>query len=396
MVFAVDLRLRIVTELYMKEMSPKQFFEQFGGGSISRVDAHFKTLQKHGWLRFIRAESGGSRHGATEHFYRATELAVFDLETWSLLPYSVKVAFSWTSFNQLTERVREALLAKTFDSRSERHLTWSPLLVDRLGWERILSALNALFEALCEVQAEAKLRIPDFDETPLLATAAIAAFESPARPGDEQAARDLPKSHEPLIPFTSRLSKVFADEICLRIVAELNLRAMSVPQFHREFSTEMGGISVDSVRTRFRKLIELGWLTKVGVNSGEGRRGPSEHLYRATEPAIFDSKTWAEVPGSIKAHYSWRTFDQLTEQVKQAMEAGTFDARDDRHLTWLLLRLDQQGWETVIAELAAVFACIFEEQASAKQRLSKSGEAPIRMTVALAGFESPKDTERQL
>jgi hypothetical protein len=33
-VFAVPIRLKIVTELYQRDMSPTQFYEEFGGGSV--------------------------------------------------------------------------------------------------------------------------------------------------------------------------------------------------------------------------------------------------------------------------------------------------------------------------------------------------------------------------
>jgi hypothetical protein len=36
-VFAYPIRLIIVRELYMREMSPPQFFEEFGGGSVDKV-----------------------------------------------------------------------------------------------------------------------------------------------------------------------------------------------------------------------------------------------------------------------------------------------------------------------------------------------------------------------
>lgn len=386
-VFADELRLKIVTELYMREMSPKGFFDEFGGGSVSRVDGHFKRLTEHGWLRFIRAESGGRRRGAVEHFYRATEIAVFDHETWSLLPYSIKVAFSWRSFKQFTERIREAMEAGTFDARPNRHLSWTPILLDQLGWERVIAALDALFESLFEEQADAKLRIFKSGEKPILATVALAGFESPTREGGRVGPSLVESRKDSPVPFPLRLSKVFADELCLKIVTEANLRDISVPMFHAEF----GDDSVDGIRRRFKMLERVGWLTKVAEKTGGKRRGAVEHFYRATGPAVFDNGTWADVPDSIKTTYSWTTFDQLSEQVREAMRAGTFDSREDRHLTWSLLRLDQKGWAKVIGAVDALFALIFEEADRAEVRIGGSGEKPITMTVALAAFESPKD-----
>lgn len=385
-VFADELNLKIVTELYMREMSPNQFYEEFGGGSISRVDKRFKRLAENEWLRFVRSESGDGRRGATEHFYRATELAIFDHETWALLPYSIKVTFSWRSFKQLAERVREAVEKGTFDARPDRHLSWTPLLLDQVGWDRVIAAVDALFAALFEEQDDAKLRIFNFEETPFLATVGLAAFESPMR-SNRRVGPSLVEGRDTMVPFPLRLSKVFADELCLKIVAELNLREMSVTQFHREF----GGTSVGGMHRRFKKLEAICWLRQVNEETGGKRRGATEKFYRATGPAIFDNSTWADVPEAIRTTHSWTTFEQLSEQVKEAMSAGTFDSGNDRHLSWSLLRLDQLGWEKMVAAVDTLFALILNEADRAEARMAKSGEKPVRMTVALMAFESPKD-----
>lgn len=388
-VFADELRLKIVTELYMREMSPSDFHAEFGGGSIARVDRHFKRLAEHGWLRFIRSESGGPRRGGKEHFYRAPELAVFDDETWSMVPYSIRVAFSWRTFGQLAERVHESLRADTFDARPGSHLSSTPLLLDPSGWDEVIAAVNELFGLLFEEQADAKLRIFNSGEKPLLATAALALFESPPHPRgvDEGVRSQLVEGPSSPVPFTQRISKVFADDVCLEIVAETNLQEMSARQFHEE----VGGAPVESIRRRFKMLAEIGWLSKVSEKRGGKRRGATEHFYRATAPPIFDTQAWATVPDSVKVSYRWRTFEQLSDQVKEAIEAGTFEARTDNHLSWSLLRLDRQGWENVATAVDALFKFIYETQEAAKVRMSRTGEKPVTATLALAAFESPKD-----
>ncbi len=393
-VFADPLRLKIVTELYMREMSPTQFHAEFGGGSVTRVDRHFKRLSEYGWLRLVRTASGGRRRGGTEHFYRATELAIFDLETWSELPPSIKTEFSWRIFDQFAERVKDALEAGTFDARPDRHFTWTPLVLDELGRSRVIAAVDALFGSLFEEQADAKIRIAKSGEKPILATVALQAFESPNQHRNRSGLA-LPKtssaeSADTSMPFTMRVAKVFADALNLKIVTELNMREMSPTQFLDEF----GGASISGIDRRFKLLTELGWLKKVREKTGGRRRGATEHFYRAIGPAIFDSGSWSQVPDAIRATFSWRIFEQLAEQVREAMTAGTFDARPDRHHTWSLLLLDQLGWEQVIAAVDALFGSLFEEQADAKLRIAKSGEEPILATVALAAFESPQDGPR--
>ncbi len=190
--------------------------------------------------------------------------------------------------------------------------------------------------------------------------------------------------------LTLRLAKVFADPLRMKILAELNMREMSPKQFFEEF----GGGSVSRVSRHFAKLDEYGWLRIVREKSGGRRRGAVEHFYRATGPAVFDNNTWTDAPESVKEVVSWRIFKTLARQVMDAIKARTIDARDDRHFTWTPMLVDKQGWDAVIPKLDALFEFLFEEQARASVRLEGSGEEPIPMTVALAAFESPKDSTK--
>jgi DNA-binding transcriptional ArsR family regulator len=398
MVYEYPLRMKIVTELYMREMSPKQFFEEFGGGSVSRVSRHFERLVEYGWLKLEGTATGGKRRGAVEHFYRATGLVVFDEEAWAELPVPMRAAFSWITVEQLTERVRAAIAAETFNARPDRrHLTWTPVLLDETGWDRVIAAVNDLFETILEEQKRSKLRIAESGEVPSLATVGLAAFESPlqitesddwpTRPDLAVDARDPKESLDTTLFFPMQLAKVLADPEALQILAQLNLREMSPKQFHDEFD----GGTMSSVGRRFQKLAKAGWLKMVREESGGRRRGATEHFYRAIGPAILDRDDWSALPDQLKATLTWKTFEQLREKAKEAIGAGTFDARTDRHLTWSLLLLDQLGWEEVIAAIDGLFQSIFLEKRNAESRISKSGEKPIKATVALAAFESPKD-----
>ncbi|HET8861782.1 MAG TPA: winged helix-turn-helix domain-containing protein [Solirubrobacterales bacterium] len=393
-VFEDELRLKIITELHMREMSPSQFFEEFGGGSASRVARHFNVLAKHGWLRFTRTVPSKGPRGGDHHLYRAPELAVLDEETWALLPHSIKVSWTCIALRQLTERVRDALAEETFDSRPERHLTWTPLVLDRAGWDRVMARMNALFVSLLEEQVDAKIRIYHSGEKPILATVGLLAFESPMSDFEGIGLAPI-EPEESSLPFSSRLAKVFADEICLRIVAELNLREMSVAQFHREFGGELKGATLSDIYYRFKRLEKSDWLCQVNEKTGGSRGHGKGQLYRARGPAIFDNKTWASLPPSIKKKKSGTTFQQLSQEVEKAVNAGTFDSRDDRHLTWSLFLLDQQGWERMTAAVDALFAFVLNERDRAESRIgAESEEGLSRMTVGLMAFESPKDATK--
>lgn len=396
-VFADPIRLKIVTELYMQEMSPTEFYEAFGCDSATKVNRHFKRLAEHGWLRLVRKQSGrGNRRGGTEHFYRATELAVFDSETWSELPYSIRVAFSWRTFEQLAQQAGDALEAGTFDSRSDRHLSWTPVVLDELGWTQRIAAQDALFESLAQEQVDAKTRLAKSGEVPMLVTVALAGFESPltAQAGEgnwlpspvlTSAANPVMRLDSPM-PFTMRLAKVFADPLNLKILTELNIRAMSATQLSHQLGSDT---AVSGLYRRLKTLAELGWLIKVDERTGGKRRGATEYFYRATGPATFDTDIWASIPNSARKGMSWRTLQQLFEKVTEAVNAGTLDARLDRHASWSLLLLDELGWKQVVAALDSYFRDLFKAEEAAKVRLASSGDKAMLATFVLACFESP-------
>lgn len=193
------------------------------------------------------------------------------------------------------------------------------------------------------------------------------------------------------MPYTLRMAKLMADELRMKIVMELNMREMSPKGFYEEF----GGGSLSRVSRAFELLAEFGWLRQTRTETGGKRRGAVEHFYRATQPAVFFDDVWAPLPQSMKEMISGGVFEELVERVKEAMEAGTIDAREDRHFSWMPLRYDQQGWNNAIAKVDALFHWLFEEQEEANVRMVETGEEPIPMTVALAVFESPKDTKKQ-
>lgn len=384
-VFAVELRLKIVTELYGRTMSPTQFHREFGGGSASRVARNFEILKNHGWLRHIRSAPGKGGRGV-ENFYRAPDLAFIDAESWALVPYSMRVTSSWKVFSQIAPRLREAMEDSQSGVCASRALASTVLELDEVGWKRVIDAVTSQFVFLFEEQKDAQLRVQHSGEGLVRADVFLIAFE--ASRSDKGEASDLVKSHsEPLVPFHERLFPVFADDICMQIVEEVNHREISVTQFSREFRD---GGSKSAIHRRFKRLQEIGWIAKVREETGGTRRGATEVYYRATVPAISDTP-WANVPSSLRTSDNWRVFEELSELVKESMKTGTFDRRSDRCLAWSLLSLDRQGWEKVIGDLDSLHELVLGEQDRARHRLALSGEKAIKMIVTQAAFESPKD-----
>ncbi len=176
--FATELRLKVVIELYGREMGAQQFRTEFAPGETSgRVDYAFRELARHGWLRHIRSEGPGGQHrGSEEHFYRSTALPFIDMETWALLPYSVRVAFSWNTLTQAAEHLRAAMEAEPF-GRPDRDLSVTSLLLDAEGWERVTEALAEEFARKYEEQEDARRRLARSKESPIKVHSILFSFE---------------------------------------------------------------------------------------------------------------------------------------------------------------------------------------------------------------------------
>jgi hypothetical protein len=409
--FAVELRLWILIETYVRgEMSPIQFCRLFKGESRSRVDKNFKVLAEHDWLRYVRSEKGNGRRGGEEHFYRVTKLPYIDTETWASLPYSIRTAFSWNTFKELGERVRETLEganeAKAWRERPPRqpaglsepsNITRTPELslvqvkLDQVGWERIYGAVNRRFECAHEEQKDAQLRAHHSGEKLLRACISQIVFERPTLQTKDVAYHLAEIKTEPLMPFPVRMSKAL-DEICLEIIDVANLQPVSVTSFHRKAD----GFSIDRIRTRFKSLEEAGWLTPACTKSGGRRRGGHEKFYRATAPLLRTNGAGAKIQDSVSRTEQWKLFEKLSAEIKEAMAAGTFDARDDRYLAWSFVHLDQQGFDKVLAEMNDLRAEVLAEERSARERLRESGEQPIPAIVALGAFISPEASGKVL
>lgn len=386
MLFAVELQLKIVAELYGRAMSPTQFYNEFGGGSPSRVAKIFMRLKDEEWLRHMYDGLGPS--GRVEGFYRAPEPAFFDTESWALVPYSLRVASSWALFNQMAPVLRNAMEERRSDQY--RDLSCTPLLLDEAGWTNVIGAIAAQFVSLFEHQDDSRFRVAHTGEELIRADVFMIGFEMPL-PGSESIGLDLVTRDEPLGQFHERLSPAIADDMCLRIVQELNLRPMSAARFHRAFGHEFDGASYQSVLRRFKRLMKVGWLVRVAPPV---HQRSTEHFYRATIPEIHDNFLRPNLPDAANDPDRWRAFQQLCGDVKEAMQAGIFDARTDRTVAWAFLAFDRRAWGEVILELDALLDHIDDEQRRAAKRLKDSGESPIAMSIATAAYESPKEAPK--
>jgi hypothetical protein len=387
--YAHPLRLKIVSELYMREMSPTQAFEEFDSGSYGQMLSHFKRLEEYGWLRWVRSEKTAGGRGRPRNIYRATELELVDDDTWAELPTSIQVAFTARTLQQLGERVGGALAADTVDTGRGRFFRCRSIHIDDRAWEGAMTALADCFHSLAQEQIDAKIRLDRSTEKGCLMTFTLAGFEMPPSPIVDQQRRN--RGAVPLrldigqVPLSTRIAKVLADPLNLKIVKTLHIEPMNPTQLF----ASLGGRSLWSIDRRCQMLTELGWLVR-----DEDQTDARSVLYRAAGPEVFDADVWKKIPEKATEAESWPIFNEFCTKATEALRQGSFNARKDRHVTWFTFLLDERGWRQASValwrcdkELSAVGQAARSRTAAAAR--SRSVLPPYIATFLLTGFEDP-------
>ena len=127
----------------------------------------------------------------------------------------------------------------------------------------------------------------------------------------------------------------------------------------------------------------------------EPRRGAVEHFYRATARPMLDDTQWAQLPVTVRRALFGQTLRELWDDVADAIDGGTFDAREDRHLSRSPLVLDERGWSELHDLLAELLEETVRIEAESTSRIAKEGGEGIKTKLVLLHFESPapKDPE---
>jgi DNA-binding transcriptional ArsR family regulator len=171
------LRADILASLNEKVASPNELSKQFGEG-LSQVSYHVKVLLECDCLELVKTEP---RRGAVEHYYRATSRAFLSVDEFAQLPESIRPGMSATLLQAVIDDAATALSTHTLDSRDDRHLSWTPLIVDEAGWKDLAAELSDTLDRVLEIQAESAGRLTDESEDGFSASVTLMGFETPTR-----------------------------------------------------------------------------------------------------------------------------------------------------------------------------------------------------------------------
>jgi DNA-binding transcriptional ArsR family regulator len=171
---AHPLRVEILTILNERMASPNELSKELEEG-LSQVSYHVKVLKDFECIEMVKTEP---RRGAVEHYYRATSRAYLTDSDFQNLPDSVKPGVSAASIQMIFDDVAAALTGGTFDARDDRHLSWTPGIVDEQGWNESVDLANETLDRLIKIHAGSAKRLVKSGEDGIPATAVLLNFES--------------------------------------------------------------------------------------------------------------------------------------------------------------------------------------------------------------------------
>lgn len=180
----------------------------------------------------------------------------------------------------------------------------------------------------------------------------------------------------------SNLVKALAHPLRARALAIFNERVTSPAELSRQFGKPLGNVSY-----HVNKLEQFGCIELV---KEVPRRGATEHFYRGVTRSFLSAENWAKLTPEAKNGVSIAGLRMQNDASMAALEAGTFDSRDDRHLSCTPVDVDEEGWQEIVKLLAGTLEEVIEIQARSANRSSgNKGQDMLRATISILGFESP-------
>jgi hypothetical protein len=153
------------------------------------------------------------------------------------------------------------------------------------------------------------------------------------------------------------------------------------------------GLKAEDLNYHFGELVRRGLIRPIGTQPG--KRAFDKHVYEACAPALhFDDAAWMKIPRQIRATLSADAMRNIIEEMIEALNTGSFDARN-RHLSQHWLLVDERGWEEVMSDTSQLLDRILAVRkrcAGLNLAESKSG---IPLSIVISAFETAAGPARE-
>jgi hypothetical protein len=379
-----------------RRLSPKMFSEETGI-SVRHSAYHFTELADAGCIVLVDTKQ---RRGATEHIYEPLERALAWTSEWRDLAPELKRAVLDSVMGGAVEALGEAIDGGTFDAHDDSHLSWSTIQVDKAGWSEMATILDEAVERLLQIEEEASNRI-EAGGDPFLASYFLASFESPRKAGraadlqpgakEDQIQSRPPKDKSRLKRQAARreldeqqvMAKAMSHSTRVQILMAMNTprRRLSPKMFSDET-----GLPITHCSYHFRELEDTGCIALVDTKK---RRGAIEKIYEPLKTALQWTDDWKLLGPAIRQRFVASVMRGAVEALGEAIDDGSFEARDDSHLSWSTIKMDMEGWQELAKALDRALADLLDAEKKALQRIVGGAEYFVA-SYFLSSFEAPR------
>ncbi len=156
-----------------------------------------------------------------------------------------------------------------------------------------------------------------------------------AKTGGRSASKAPRQQGKEKLPLQMRLLKALAHPLRVAILDLMNTGEWSPNELKKAL-----GEGLSQVSYHIKVLKDFGMIE---MTRTEPRRGAVEHYYRATERAFVPSGIASDIPKVAQRIIGNGILESIERDVADSLKAGTFYDRDDWHVGWLPVDLDDQG-----------------------------------------------------
>ncbi|HEX3243694.1 MAG TPA: TetR/AcrR family transcriptional regulator [Solirubrobacterales bacterium] len=176
---------------------------------------------------------------------------------------------------------------------------------------------------------------------------------------------------------SERVGAASAERLKADIMIRLAKRVLTAAELASELHTPESEVEAELDELERIEMVE------VAEKSASGDRYRSQFRKMESE--------WDAMGRPERERISARIGHLISWEVREAVQAGTFDRRVDRHLSNLAAPIDEQGWQELLKIHYAALAASEEVVGRSRERLKQSDETPIQARSVQTLFEMPSD-----
>ncbi|MET0557771.1 MAG: winged helix-turn-helix domain-containing protein [Solirubrobacterales bacterium] len=161
------------------------------------------------------------------------------------------------------------------------------------------------------------------------------------------------------------------------------------PASPRELAEELG-VPTRHVAYHIKRLEELGCVELAESKPVRGGR-VVEHIYRATQRSYFDADSWERLTDQQKRGVVTTYLRLSSDDVNEAILAGTIYEPDDNHISRTVMSVDGEGWQELIEVLDRAVGEVLQVQERIAERTAGQTDSEMMLAkVLILHFRAPE------